>query len=112
MALARFALDLSADRPPTLTINGQPGPAVVGITVRHVPPSLPQVILELAGEVAVEGEGIVALAPAADEVDYLRSFLANLDPHVLEGAAADQFAEGAETNGQAFLAALRAMVAP
>jgi len=112
MALARFTLDLSADRPPVLTVNGREGELpIVGITVRHVPPSLPQLILELAGEVSIEGEGIVALQPEADEVDHLRQFLGNLDPTQLERAALNQFHQGAETNGQAFLAALREMVA-
>ncbi len=111
MALAQFTIDLRADRSPALTVNGE-AVSVVGLTLRHVPPSLPQLVLELAGEGAIEGEGIVAIdqGAAGDEVEYLRSFLANLDPGMLEKAAAEQFDIGAETSGQAFLAALVAMV--
>lgn len=110
MALAQFSLDLRADRAPVLVVNGQQV-AVAGLTLRHVPPSMPQLILELAGEGTVEGEGIVALDQGAgDEIAYLRQFLANLDPDTLERAAAGQFDLGAETNGQAFLAALVSMV--
>lgn len=111
MPLARFSLDLSADRPPAITVNGeQLDLSVVGITVRHMPPSLPQLVLELAGEVTIEGDGIVALQPDTNEVDYLRQFLGNLDPEQLEAASLRQFDEGAATTGQAFHAALLAMV--
>ncbi len=111
MGLAQFSLDLRADRAPALTVNGQ-SVAVVGLTLRHVPPSMPQLVLEMAGEGTIEGEGIVAVdqGGAGDEIEYLRSFLANLDPGVLEKAAIEQFDIGAETNGQAFLSALIAMV--
>ena len=111
MPLARFSIDLSADRPPVLTVNGMEGELpIVALTVRHVPPSLPQLILELAGEVSLTGEGVVAVGPEqGDEIAYLRSFLANLDPETLERQALDRITE-CDTTGQAFVAALLAMV--
>jgi hypothetical protein len=111
MPLARFSLDLSADRPPVVTINGgEHELPIVALTVRHVPPSLPQFILELAGEVTVTGEGVVAIGPEQrDEIAYLRTFLANLDPETLERQALERITE-CDTTGEAFVAALRAMV--
>lgn len=117
MGLARIDLALTADGPPVVTVNGDQVANVVGLTVRHVPPSLPQLVLELAGEVTVAGEGIVALGQeAGDEVAYLRSFLANLDPDKLDDAATMKFGADDQAGqvitgpGQAFVAALLDMV--
>jgi hypothetical protein len=117
MGLAQIDLSLRADLPPLVTVNGEKLPNVVGLTVRHVPPSMPQLVLELAGEVTLEGEGIVAVERGAgDEIDYMRQFLANLDPDKLDDAAANLFgqedADGKVITGpgQAFVAAILSMI--
>ncbi|MCA1571926.1 MAG: hypothetical protein LC798_16770 [Chloroflexi bacterium] len=113
MGVARFTLDLTADRPPELTIAGREGTLpIVGITVRHVPPSLPQLILELVGEVEVTGEGIVMLDHGGDTAADLRQILGNLDPDTLDEAATRKFGmddrQGRAINspGQAFVEAI------
>jgi hypothetical protein len=111
MGLAKFTIDLTADKPPALTVNGRELP-VVALTLRHVPPSLPQLVLELAGEGLVAGEGIVALDAAGDTAADVRSFLAGLDPDKLDEIAARMFGEEDDKGrviagpGQAFIAAI------
>ena len=91
MGVARFNLHMRADRPPLLTVNGEEVAGVVGIRLHYVPPSLPQLILELAGEGRIDGEGIVALDHQPDEGDDLRRILGNLDPDKLDEVAAQKF---------------------
>lgn len=117
MGLARLTLSLQADRAPQVYANGVQVPNVVGLTVRHVPPSMPQLVLELAGEVALEGEGIVAVETGpGDEIAYLRQFLANLDPDKVDDTAANLFGQEGHDGkvitepGQAFIAAILAML--
>lgn len=112
MALARIDLELRADGPPVVTVNGSKLAGVVGLTVRHAPPSMPQLFVELAGEVALEGEGIVAADNAGDTAADVRAALLNLDPDRLDDQAAQLFgADGPDGKaitgpGQAFVAAI------
>ena len=116
MGLAKIDLELRADGPPAVTVNGEKLANVVGLTVRHVPPSMPQLVLELAGEVTLDGEGIVAVGQAADEVAYVRQFLTNLDPDKVDDAAANLFGQEDVDGkvitepGQAFVAAILNML--
>ena len=117
MGLAKIDLELRADGPPAVTVNGEKLANVVGLTVRHVPPSMPQLVLELAGEVALEGEGIVAVETGpGDEIAYLRQFLANLDPDKVDDTAANLFGQEGHDGkvitgpGQAFIAAILNMI--
>lgn len=112
MALAHIAVELRADAPPIVAVNGVQVP-VVGVTVRHVPPSMPQVFLELAGEVTLEGEGIVAQVEAdGNTAADVRAALLNLDADKLDEQAARLFGEEGPDGrviagpGQAFVAAI------
>ena len=110
MGLARFSVEMHMGRAPKVRVNDEcvrAGPAVM---LDHEQSAVPRLALELAGEGTIEGEGIVEVVRESNEVDYLRAFLANLDPTQMERAALEQLHQGAETNGQAFLAALREMV--
>ena len=120
MGLANFSLRLTADKPPMVTVNGQrlDVPGLVGIAVRHEPPSLPQLVLELTGELVIEGEGVVAVDSGAhgDEIAFMRQCLGNLDPDRLDDAACRLFGtEGPNGQvvtkpGEAFVAAILGMI--
>lgn len=81
------------------------------VAVQGSPRDVTTVWLEIAGEGTIEGEGIVHVARAGQEPEVIRAFLDRIDPGELERISLEQFDDPAvATTGQAFLAALKAMV--
>jgi hypothetical protein len=112
MGLAAIDLRFRADGPPLVTVNGVEVAGVVSVTARHAAPSMPQVFIELAGEVTLEGEGIVIGDSGGDTAADVATFLGNLDPEKLDEAAMAKYMQDGRDGkvigspGRAFIEAI------
>jgi hypothetical protein len=114
VGFARFDVDLQLGQPPTVVVNGEKlDPAVfsfVGVrpgTDFGTPAAL---LLEVAGEGRVEGPGVVWAQSDGNEVEYLRQFIASIDPGELERRALAHQVTINDGPGEGFLKALMEMI--
>jgi hypothetical protein len=113
MGLAAIDLRFRADGPPLVSINGVEVAGVVSVTARHAAPSMPQIFIELAGEVTLIGEGIVIGDSAAGNTAAdVATLLGNLDPEKIDEAAMAKYTQDGRdgkiiaTPGRAFIEAI------
>lgn len=96
MPLAQFRIALSPDPDATVVeVNGQTVPGVRAVALQSLRQAgeTPRLILELAGDGVLEGDGIVEVqrpTTAADDGDAVARFLAGIDPAELSRQALER----------------------
>lgn len=110
MGLARFHVDCSDPVRPVITVNGELTPPVARASFDWKPGDVPHLYLEIAGEGALEGEGIVVqqIPVPAEALDVLNDFFDGLDPAELEQAILGEFGAFSDTTtGEACIAVMK-----
>lgn len=105
MSLSRFELELNANGPGRVVIDGVDiSDRAAGVLVDARPGQPPRLVVELVGEGGIEGLGeALASSPASD----LAEFFASIDPEELEKAALSRLGFGDSDATQAMLDILR-----
>lgn len=90
MGLAKFKVVIEVGHPTAIVVNGaELDPAVYAFAgVRCEPGALPVLVLEVAGEGTIQGEGVAVLKSEGDEIAYMRQFVQAIDPQEWERRSA------------------------
>ena len=104
--LARYSLTAYVGNAgaPTVIVNGTEVPGVAAASCYTARGEIPRLVLDIAGDVTIEGDGIVHTTMPADG-DELAAWLENIDPDELSSAALANTSMGTSP-GQAMLAQL------
>lgn len=104
--LARYSLTAYVGNAgaPTVIVNGTEVPGVAAASCYTARGEIPRLVLDIAGDVTIEGDGIVHTTMPADG-DELAAWLENLDPTEIGAAALANTSMGVSP-GEAMIAEL------